>query len=121
MVKLKPKSSLNEVVDDLVEVTSKILKHKAGVALGDEPSEESHMYNKEEMEKILKLMTPLIQGVQASRQITANTSAEVVNLLAEGKVSAAEALALLKMVKEKVDIEAKEMEHEIKKGILNDD
>ena len=118
--KPKPKSSLNDVVDDLVIVTAKILRYKAGIAMGEEPPEDSHAYSKKEMEEILKLMTPLIQGVQASRQITANTSAEVIGLLAEGKVSAAEALALLKMVKEKVGIEEKEMEHKIKKEMMDD-
>ena len=114
------KTNLNDVVDDLVLVTAKILKYKAGVAMGEEPPDGSHSYNTKEMDEILKLMTPLIHGVQASRQITANTSSEVVNLLADGKVSATEALALLKMVKEKVDIETKEMEYNIKKEMIGE-
>lgn len=117
---MNSKKSLNDVVDDLIPVIGKILEYKAGVALGEEPPEESHKFQKKEMDEILKLATPLIQGVQASRQITANTSAEVVVLLSNGKVTPTEAVALLKLVKEKVDVEKAELEQKLRKELIDE-
>ena len=117
----KQRLSLNEVVDDLVVVVAKILAHKGRVALGEEPAEEDYKYNKSAMNEILELAKPLIQSTQASRSITANTSAEVVNMLSEGKVTPAEGIALLKLIKEKVEAETKELEHQLRKELANGD
>jgi len=118
---MKNKTSINDVVDELIAATAKILTHKARVALGEEPSEDAHKFCKNEMAEILKIATPLIQACQVSRGLEANSSSEVVKMLSEGKITPAEAVALLKLVKDKVEVEAKEMEHQIKMEIVGHD
>lgn len=110
---------INDIVDSLIEVTAKILMYKAGVALGEEPPENSHKYQKQEMSEILKLATPLIQNAQVSRSLNAQSSQEVIQLLSGGKITPNEAVALLKLVKERVEVESKEMEHKLKQEIMD--
>lgn len=99
------KKTIEEVVDSLVGTVAEILDYKAGVAMGKPPPEGSEMYNPEEMDKLVKLATPLVQGVSQAKIVQAQSTNDVINLVANGKITVKEAEGLMRLMEKKKEMD----------------
>lgn len=113
------KVRLDQVVDDLIDLSATILKYRAGIAMGLQPPEGHENYNAKEQLRILEITKPLIQGHKQTRLIEAESTRDVVKLLTQGKINIEEAQSLMALMNTKTEIEEKEIEIRLKEKFLS--
>ena len=110
--------TLADVVDKLVENAYKILNWKyiaatAGTEVGLEKQpkglpEGYENYDHIKLEAILRMAEPLLKDAQATRKLEAQSSNEIIKLIGKGKVSLADAIKLMSLMKIKLEVEEQE-------------
>lgn len=101
----KKKKTTDDIVEGLIDKVGEIIDYRLGVALGHEPPEGHEHYNVAEQIRMMELAKPLIQGHQSAKAIKAKTSADIINMVGRGKITATEAQEMMKLLllKQEVD------------------
>lgn len=107
---------LSDIVDKLIENTYNILnwkylsatRYSADDEYPEGLPEEYDMYDQDELDKIVKLVEPLLRTAQQTRKFEAETSKDIVKLISSGKVSLDEAIKLMDVVRAKVEVQVAE-------------
>jgi len=115
---LTEKVSVDAIAETLIRAADRIYKYHISIAFGQEPPEGFEAGNKDYQQKILDLVSPMVKEYQQTKQITATTAGSVIALLSKGKVTPSEALALLSIIKKKVDVEEDELALKLKKDLI---
>ena len=98
---LSDEPSLVGISDKLVRAANVIVDHKIAIALGLETNNNSIFFNQPEVEWILARVEPMLKTVQQTKKIQAESMADVVSLLKDGKVSLSEAKQVMDLVAQK--------------------
>ena len=112
--------SIGSIAENLIRAADRIHRYRIAIALGQEMPEGFEKGNKDFQNEILQQVNPLIRDYQQEKAINAATSADVVNLLAKGKITPNEAIALLSVLKSKMQVEENELLLEVKKQLLEE-
>jgi len=82
----------------LLEAVEPIIKHKGALARGEESPLKDLLIGKNEMKEIWEAVIPMLQKVEDTSKIEAETIADVMHGLREGNISPAQANNLMAMV-----------------------
>lgn len=115
---LTEKVSVEDIAETLIRAAARIYRYHISIAFGQEPPDGFEAGNKDYQQKIIDQVSPMIKEYQQTKQITANTAGSVITLLSKGKVTPSEALALLSIIKKKVDVEEDELALKLKKDLI---
>jgi len=115
---LTEKVSIEDIAETLIRAASRIFQYHISIAFGQEPPEGFESGNKDYQQKILDQVSPMIKEYQQTKQLTATSANSVITLLSRGKVTPTEALALLGVIKKRVDVEEDELALRLKKDLI---
>ena len=128
MPRKKVTKNLNDVVDLLVDKAYQFWEWKLIAAqqetacLDEEPDGIPKGYFKgfdhAEMDRVISIVTPLLASAQQTRKVEAQTSKDIVKLVASGKVSIDEATKLMTLIKVRLDVEEKEFKKDLQEKML---
>ena len=114
-------ASVNAWAEKIIKVANRILEHRMAHALGVESKETGfviQMGSSERQDELIEYVKPMIKDYQQATSVNAQTSSDVVKLLTKGKVTAKEAIELLKLISVRLEVENKEQEKEIKAKLM---
>ena len=109
------KTTINDILDELLETAHRVLKYQIGVAFGVDPPEGSELYNSKEQHRLLDMIKPMLHQAEQTKQINAKSSTEVVKMLKQGKISVDEAMKILTLIDKQVQVEGAELKLGLKK------
>ena len=112
---------IGDIVNSLIEKAHKIIEWKFLESIGDKDSlpEGYFNYDHEKLGEFLVLVKPLLATGQQTKKIEAQTSQDIVKLIATGKINIEEAHKLLLMAKTKLDVEEKEAKAILQRKMLS--
>lgn len=109
------KTTINDILDELLETAHKILKYQVGIAFGQEPPEGHELYNSKQQHALLDMIKPMLNQAEQTKALNVKSSAEVVKMLKQGKVSVDEAMKLLQLIDKQVQVEGAELKLGLKR------
>ena len=128
MPRKKATKNLNDVVDMLVDKAYQFWEWKIVAAQQEtrSPTEEPEGipkgyytgFDHEVMGTVISIITPLLASAQQTRKVEAQTSKDIVKLVASGKVSIDEATKLMTLIKVRLDVEEKEFKKDLQEKML---
>jgi len=104
-----PKTTINDILDELLETAHRVLKYQIGIAFGAEPPEGSENYNNKEQHVLLDMIKPMLNQAEQTKQINAKSSTEVIKMLKKGTVSVEEAMKILRLIDKQTKVEESEL------------
>ncbi len=111
---------LSNVIDKIVESAFRVVEYKSAIAFNevDDLDEGYTLYNNDAMDYIVNLAKPLLTTAGQTKKIEAQSAAGVLKMLASGKLSPTEASAMMMMLKNKVELEDKEMQAQMQEKLM---
>ena len=113
--------NLNDVVSMLVDRSYQILKWKLKAAMkvpDEELPEDYYIWDHDALNQVVEMVKPLMGSAQQIRKVEAETSKDIIKLIAKGKISIEEATSLMKLAKEKLSVEEKEMKVSLQNKLM---
>lgn len=95
---------MDDIIENLVRVTSEILIYKANKAMGKKSDTVDDNYVPALQDELLKLAKPLIQSYGVTKSLSAQSAADVTKLLSKGKIDINEAKELLELITKKQEL-----------------
>lgn len=115
------KTTVNGIVDNLIDVVGKIIEYKSMIAMGlPLPKEVDYsVWNKPYQQELMDLAKPMIQNAQQGRVLEAESSRDIIKLLGQGKINFKEAASLLELMKDKAKLEEQEIKNKMQKDLAD--
>jgi hypothetical protein len=117
---LTRKATIKDIAENLIKAADRIYRYYIGIALGQEPPEGFEQGNKDYQTQILAQVGPMLKDYQQTQKINADSSGAVIDLLKNGKVTPRDAIDLLKVISTKLSVEEDEMQHKIKRELMEE-
>ena len=109
------KTTINDILDELLETAHRVLKYQVGIAFGEEPPEGHELYNHKEQHVLLDMIKPMLHSAEQTKSLNIKSSAEVVKMLKQGRISVDEAMKILRLIDKQVQVEGAEIKLDLKK------
>ncbi len=110
--------TIESIAEQMIKAADRILRYHIDIALGFEPPENFEKGNTQFQDKIINFVKPMIDTYKQSKEIDANSSGTVITLLSKGKISPAEAISLLSVIKQRIQVEETEIVLQLKKDMI---
>jgi len=121
--------SLSDIVDKLVANTYQILQWKFIFATNRMLEDEDEAvkaglprgyvnFDHTKLEQIVSMVEPLLKDAQATRKIEAQSSKDIIKLIAQGKISLDEAIKLMSLMKIKLEVDEREIKNQLQKEVI---
>ena len=104
---------INQIVTDLINNVGLILEYKSRLALGKPLPPGADKYCPEEMDRLVELAKPIIQGYQYTRKLHAKSTQEIIVMLRAGDITLAEAKTLMGLVSDTIALRRQEASDEL--------
>lgn len=111
------KVDIGSIAEKLIQAADRIYDHRIRMALGQPPIDGFEKGVEDRQDEIINAVRHMLEGYQQARNLTAQSSSEVLKLVSKGKITPKEAAVFLEVLNKKVEVEEKERKLASKKAL----